>query len=91
MICSNCNCDIVINSQKNEKNNGILRNNIYYCIACDEALIFMNDINKEKPKIKENKINISHTYTCCYKCNNPYENNRCNNCNIINPLSIRKK
>ena len=100
MKCSSCDCTIIINPENNERNIGIEKDNKYYCIPCHEAIIFMCDIDnskiikkekpvvKEKPIVKENKISSSHIY--CYKCNKPYENNKCNNCNIFNPLSIRK-
>ena len=93
MKCCSCDCEIIINPENYERNLGIEKDNKYYCIPCHEALLFLCDINenkvnkKEQTVIKKNKINSSHI--CCYKCNKPYENNKCNDCNIINPLSIR--
>jgi hypothetical protein len=93
MKCSNCECDIVINPKNNEKNVGILKENKYVCIPCDDVLLFISD-NKEKVIIKETTIvkedKIILSQICCFKCNKPYEDNKCKECNLINPLIIRQ-
>lgn len=93
--CSVCDKLINIDSPRNDKSIGIERDNNYYCIPCNEVDMFINDCNTKseikKESIIENTNITCSSINCCYKCQKPYDNNKCISCNIIDPLSISKK
>ena len=90
--CSICSTSIILNPTNNERNVGSEKDGEYYCIPCHEAVLFMSDTLGEKKKIYKEPIvknisNIGKSVCCCYKCGKPYENNKCNDCNILDPLN----
>jgi hypothetical protein len=64
------------------------------CNGCNDAMSFMNDINKEiivKPKIIKKSNKTKSDYLCMNKdCNEIYCGSVCPNCKKPNPLFIRK-
>jgi|OM-RGC.v1.029078161 hypothetical protein len=98
--CVLCGIEIKVDSDNNPKNIGLLRNNAYYCIPCYDVALFTEDLNDltsptTKPVEKKETVTPKKTQSlsraCCYKCNKPYENNKCTDCNITNPLCLPRK
>jgi uncharacterized protein with PIN domain len=85
MNCSICDDKI------NKDDNYIFKNNTYYCLKCNDVLAFLEDDKPKKRIIKKKpEIVISNLYNCI-KCNEIYKGSKCNNCNMLNPLFVKKK
>lgn len=88
--CELCNCKIK-KITTNNKELGTLYKNKWYCLKCVDVVMFMGDNEKpikEKP-IKTLKVNDSKIK--CPKCNLEIKGNKCEKCQMINPLLVRKK
>jgi len=60
------------------------------CLACSESLMLFDDKPRQiKPKPKPPPKKEPPKYKCL-KCQNLYEGNKCNQCQTMNPLFIRK-
>ena len=66
----------------------------FICSACNDALSFMNDINKEtkvEKKIIKKSNKIKSEYLCMNKdCNKRYTGSICPYCKKPNPLFIKR-
>lgn len=60
--CSICETEIIINPQNNEKNIGILKDNKYFSIACDDAILFLDDNIKIKKDKVQKKRNVKYYF-----------------------------
>jgi len=100
VLCYVCEKPLEIKSDNsiNSNNLAIKDNDRYICVPCKEVCEFLQEDKKEntKPKVKDKiienpKPKIIETSYYCSLCKSFYKGGKCNECNFINPLYIKRK
>ena len=97
MKCNICKENIVLNNDSSNniicsRNFAVKFNDTYICTACNDAQMLFLDKPKIRRKKSEKKLQVIKkeiTYTCI-KCKHVYKGSKCDKCNMINPLFVRK-
>ena len=98
VLCYVCEKPLEIKSDNsiNSNNLAIKDNDRYICLPCKEVCEFLQEDKKENTKVKDKiienpKPKIIETSYYCSPCKSFYKGEKCNECNFINPLYIKRK
>ena len=103
MECEICKVEILnpesTKENINSKNIAVKVGSSYLCLPCSEVSYFLleepdKEVSKKVTKtVKDDKKNLSKNTNVyeCIRCKNIYEGNKCNSCQMPNPLFMRTK